>query len=86
MAQTMTRDDFTAWLDHPVTKWVLSAFGEQAGALRNDWIDAAWNMNRLDLVEKTQAHTRWDMLSMFADLTYEDACGYAGVKPLEDEA
>ena len=81
---TVTRDDFAAWAEHPVTQWILSAFGSQADALREGWIEGAWNADRLDPVEKTRAHTRWDILSQVADLTYETACEYAGQEQTED--
>lgn len=83
---TVSREEFEAWAEHPVSQWILKAFGSQADALREDWIEGAWEADRLDPVEKTRAHTRWDILSQIGALTYETACAYAGQEQTEDEA
>lgn len=74
----VSREDYLSWADHPVSRWLMSAFGSQAEAIRETWIDGAWNNDALDHVAKTRAHARWDILSQISGLEYEEACAFAG--------
>lgn len=82
---TVSNDDFEAWRDHPVTRWLLTAFGSQAEAIKEGWEQAAWHNDQLDPIDKTRAHARWDILDALSTLSYEDACEYAGEKPEGEE-
>jgi hypothetical protein len=50
----VTEDDFLAWRDHPVTKWIFKAVEAGAEEQKAEWIRASWEgatANPLLLVE-----------------------------------
>lgn len=39
----MTEEDYLAWREHPVTKWVMEAFDLSARKCRDQWLQISWD-------------------------------------------
>ena len=83
---TILRDEFEIWIEHPITQWLLNGLRAESEALKAGWLEAAWDQDMLDPIEKTRSHARWDIMNQIAGITYEDACAYTGQVPLDEEA
>ncbi len=77
MPPSITEDEFLAWYDHPVTRWVREGLSREAELVRADWIGGAWDADQLDPATKTRAHARWDILDHIANqMTHREVQGY----------
>lgn len=77
MPADITDDEFAAWYDHPVTKWVRAGLSREAQQVREGWLTAAWDAGQLDPILKERAFNRWDLLDHIAnELTHREVQGY----------
>lgn len=66
-----TQDEFSAWADHPVTRYVAAAWEAAALAQREAWTDSSWNSGTADPLMLTELRTRADAYSAFLETGLE---------------
>src|SRR5690349_4376101 len=69
---TPSQDEFDAWAEHPVTRFVAAAHEAAAEAVRQEWIDASWGASILDQNMLTRNQTRADAYQAFSTTGLED--------------
>jgi len=80
----VTRDDFAAWLEHPVTGWVMRAFLKGADENREAWIKASWDGGACSRELLAELRTRADAYLAIAETGYEGFCEMHGETPNEE--
>ena len=53
-------EDFAAWCDHPVTRFVATAFRDAALVQKQAWTDASWKAGKADALQLAELRTRAD--------------------------
>ena len=76
-----SRDEFAAWRDHPVTRFVMAGVSVAAEAQRNTWMEASWSHGALSEITRERLMTRADAYLGFTTLTVEDAYALNGLEP-----
>lgn len=70
MQRNITEDDFLAWRDHPVTRWVMSAAQGAADAQKAEWDRLSWVAGNADPLTLIELRTRADAYSALFENTY----------------
>lgn len=70
----ITVDEHALWLEHPVTRWVLSAMDAQATAQREHWQETSWDGGVSDPTLLLELRTRADTLKAMGEASYADLC------------
>lgn len=81
---TVSRADFTFWLEHPVTEWVLAAVSAEGEALKADWIAASWDGGTADPLELTRLRASAAAYATVVQPSYEALCVANGQEVLEE--
>lgn len=63
---------FSDWLDHPVTEWVLLLMRHEAGAMKDKWASLARESGELEALALCEARTRADCYLAIPDSSFED--------------
>lgn len=71
-ATVPTEEEFEAWRDHPVTRWVIDAFDIIAEEQKSAWIEATWTGGHCDSFELCALRTRADTYQAMKDAEYSD--------------
>lgn len=74
----MTRDDFEAWAESPVTQWVFRAVRNAAQLQKEDWDRRSWENGEADPLALVELRARADAYSAIAETPYERMCELNG--------
>lgn len=79
-----SRDEFEAWRDDAVTKFVMAALLRNADECREEWLRKSWNTGEADQVTLIGLRERADALLGFT-ADYEAFCETLGLEPEPEE-
>jgi len=81
----MDREEFQAWVESPVTQWVLRATERAAQLQEAAWAQCLWEVKPdTDLVAlRNEFRTRADAYRALGQASYEDWCSLLGEEPEE---
>lgn len=68
---SVTKDDFEAWLAHPVTEYVMKSMQAAKDGAKADWVTYSWEGGACDPMKLERLRTRADTLDGFLTLEYE---------------
>lgn len=68
-AQVPHPEDWDAWTQHPITRFVATAFYAAAEHQREAWFDLSWTGGNADADELTRLRTRADAYMAFLETT-----------------
>jgi len=63
--------EFAEWCEHPITKFVASAFLRAAEAQQDEWTQLSWNSGQVDPLALRELKARADAYSAFLETTRE---------------
>ena len=66
----ISEEEFAAWHDDPVTRWVLTACRKAADENKAAWIEASWEANNCDPLLLVELKTRADAYLALSDTLY----------------
>ena len=67
-------EEFQAWRDHPLTRWVFLALERASEAQREDWLRRSWEAGEADPLALVELRTRADAYRAPFETTYEAFC------------
>lgn len=67
-----SQDEFTAWCEHPVTRFVAAAYQFGAQKQRNAWDELSWDKGSADQNILTELRTRADAYMAFLETGLND--------------
>lgn len=67
-----TQDEFDAWCENPVTRYVAAAWERSAIVQRDAWTVRSWSSGEADPALLTELRTRADAYNAFLETTLED--------------
>ncbi len=67
-----SEEEFEAWRDHPVTRWVIGAFDIVAEEQKAAWLENTWACGTCDSFDLLQLKTRADTYQAMKDSDYSD--------------
>lgn len=70
-----TADEFAAWCEHPVTRFVAKAYEAAAEKQREEWIKVSWGGGKMDPLLHTELRTRADAYMAFLETGIDDYRG-----------
>jgi hypothetical protein len=76
-----SRDDFLAWRDEPVTKFIMAALVRNADECAQQWMLASWEGGTADQRTLDGLRERADALRGIAEADYEAFCETLGLEP-----
>jgi len=79
-----SREEFEAWRDDDVTKFVMAALLRNADECREEWLRKSWNSGSADQLTLTGLRERADALLGFT-ADYEAFCETLGLAPESEE-
>jgi hypothetical protein len=79
MTDAPSSDEFTIWLESPVTQFVMAGFERLAALQQVSWSQAAWAGN-LDPLYRERCLVRADDYDGFAHITFEQAMKANGIE------
>lgn len=65
-------DDFDAWCEHPVTRFIATAFEAAALKQRETWTEASWGTGEADPAQLNTLRTRADAYMAFLETGLND--------------
>ena len=65
-------EDFSLWLDHPVTTHVFKQFGKIADQARQAWLSASWEHGQADPILLADLRARAEVVNDLITVSYED--------------
>ncbi len=77
-------EEFQAWKEHPVTRWVIQACLQAAQAQQEEWTRTSWVQGASDPQLLTELRTRADAYSALDETVYEDWCKIHGQDPIAE--
>ena len=82
MQTAPTEEEFTAWRDHPVTRFVLKAYEKMAEEQKRQWADVSWEGGHCDSFELCQLRTRADA---YRSMSESDLSDFTAAQEPEDK-
>lgn len=79
-----TAEEFSAWRDEPVTRFVMAALERNAEECREEWLRQSWETGQADPTILTGLRERADALLGFT-AGYEAFCETLGLEPYEED-
>lgn len=73
-----TSEDFDAWRDNPVTRWVMAALKTAADENKELWMLQSWEQRKLDPLELSDLRVRADAYMAMAETPYEGWVDFNG--------
>lgn len=70
-ALTPHPDDWAAWCEHPVTRFVATSYANAAAAQRDAWMSTSWGGGQCDPVALIKYRERGDAYMAFLETTLE---------------
>jgi hypothetical protein len=83
--QAPSREEFAAWRDDPVTRFVMGALNRNAEECREEWLRLSWESGTADQRKLDGLRERSDALLGFT-ADYEAFCETLGLEEVEDAA
>ncbi len=80
-----TREEFQAWRDHRVTRWVFRGLAVGADKNREAWVRDSWTSGQADPLKLAELRSRADAYAAPEETTYEGWCEFNGDNPLAGE-
>lgn len=68
----ITKEDFDAWKDNPVTEVVLSAVKSIADGAQAEWLQASWQNDTIDPAFRAALKAKEQLALDFVEMAYED--------------
>jgi hypothetical protein len=68
----VSEGEFEAWLDHPITRWVMDGCRIAAASAKAAWVEASWESGKADEKALTELRTRADSYEGFTEATLDD--------------
>jgi hypothetical protein len=68
---TPSQDEFSAWAEHPVSRFVAAAFARAAEQQREAWVDQSWATGQADPNELAILRARADAYMAFLETGLE---------------
>jgi len=65
-------EDFAAWCEHPVTRFVASVWAKAALKQRDAWTEMSWESGQVDPIALTELRTRADAYRAFLETGLDD--------------
>lgn len=72
-----TEDEFAAWCEHPVTRFVATAYANAAQAQQDEWLKVSWSNQELDPMAHKELRTRADAYEAFLETGLSEYVGFA---------
>lgn len=66
------KEDFEAWMAHPVTEYILKRVGELSEANKQKWMDVSWGTGSCDPMVLVELKARSQAAKDLSELTFED--------------
>ena len=66
-----SEEEFDAWRDNPITRWVMRAALKAAEANREAWISASWDNGEADPALLGEYRTRADAYRALSETSYD---------------
>jgi hypothetical protein len=79
-----SRDEFEAWRDNDVTRFVMAALARNADECRDEWLRLSWEGGEADQRKLDGLRERSDALLGFT-AGYEAFCETLGLEPEQEE-
>jgi hypothetical protein len=79
-----SREAFQAWLEDPVTDWVMKAHRKTADDNKEAWIKQSWENGHSNPLALLELHTRADAYLAISQMSYADVCAAFGETPHEE--
>lgn len=70
MQPSVTEEDYLAWRDHPVTRWVFGAMAHVAEAQREHWGETSWESGSSSPELLLELRTRADAYRAIIDVSH----------------
>lgn len=70
MQPNITEEDYHAWRDHPVTRWVFGAMGIIADAHKQHWLETSWGTGACSPELLLELRTREDAYRAIIDVSH----------------
>ncbi len=67
----MTEEDFEAWSENPVTRWVFAACMKAADANKQKWVDSSWEFNHANQALLSELRTRADAYAALVETDFD---------------
>jgi hypothetical protein len=71
MQRNITEDDFLAWQDHPVSRWVFAAVERAAEAQKAEWERQSWEAGDVSPLVLMELRTRADAYRALFETTFD---------------
>lgn len=68
---TPSAEEYQAWRDHPITRWIMEACRKAAEDNRRNWATAAWESGEANQAHLTENRVRADAYMALAETAYE---------------
>lgn len=68
-------EDFAAWCEHPVTRFVAAAMARAAERQRDEWTRQSWGQGACDPIELNTLRTRADAYMAFLETGLREYVG-----------
>lgn len=65
-------EQFSEWMQHPVTEWVFAACLKHAGALKGVWAGQVWESGEINPQALLEARVRADCYRALPESSFED--------------
>lgn len=69
---TPSEDEFAAWREHPVTRWVEKAYEKMAEEQKAAWVEQSWEGGHTDSFELCALRTRADAYKSMSEASLSD--------------
>ena len=66
------KEDFDAWLDHPVTSHVFKQFAKVSERAKDAWVQSSWEHGASDPVLLADLRARAEVVNDLITVSYED--------------
>ena len=80
------REEFLAWQEHPVSRWVFRALEAASEAQKSGWMQASWDQQEPNPVLLAELRSRSDALRGLFETEYDRWCELNGQDPKAGEA
>ena len=79
-----TPEEFQAWQDHPISRWVFEAIRLNIDEHRQEWERRSWLDGECDQIALVELRSRADGLKALTESSYEGLCETHGQDPRTD--
>lgn len=80
----ITREDFTRWLEDPVTRAVIAAHRQTAEDNKAKWMRQSWEGGQANQLTLLELRAYADAYMAISEMTYEGICETLGETPRDE--